>query len=91
MGKLDGKLLKVNIFWHFITLETNVILILSVNCGLKVLLWEAGRPARRPGAGGIGTKTNSAPNCSWVGAELGNKCYFVVKVISGLENTYLDS
>ena len=48
MGKLDGKLLKVNIFWHFITLETNVILILSVNCGLKVLLWEAGRPARRP-------------------------------------------
>ena len=82
MGKLDGKLLKVNIFWHFITLETNVILILSVNCGLKVLLWEAGRPARRPagrpagrpGAGGIGTKTNSAPNLSWVGvgAELGN-------------------
>ena len=47
MGKLDGKLLKVNIFWHFITLETNVILILSVNCGLKVLLWEAGRPAGR--------------------------------------------
>ena len=80
MGKLDGKLLKVNIFWHFITLETNVILILSVNCGLKVLLWEAGRPTAgrsvgRPGAGGIGTKTNSAPNCSWVGvgvwAELG--------------------
>ena len=52
MGKLDGKLLKVNIFWHFITLETNVILILSVNCGLKVLLWEAGRPARRPAGGG---------------------------------------
>ena len=48
MGKLDGKLLKVNIFWHFITLETNVILILSVNCGLKVLLWEAGRPVCRP-------------------------------------------
>ena len=74
MGKLDGKLLKVNIFWHFITLETNVILILSVNCGLKVLLWG---PAGRPGAGGIGTKTNSAPNCSWVGvgvwAELGKK------------------
>ena len=47
MGKLDGKLLKVNIFWHFITLETNVILILSVNCGLKVLLWEAGSSAGR--------------------------------------------
>ena len=75
MGKLDGKLLKVNIFWHFITLETNVILILSVNCGLKVLLWEAGQPAGQAGAGGVVTKTNSAPNCSWVGvgAELGNK------------------
>ena len=51
-------------------------------CGLKVLLWEAGRPARRPGAGGIGTKTNSAPNCSWVGvgvwAELGNKLILVL-------------
>ena len=73
MGKLDGKLLKVNIFWHFITLETNVILILSVNCGLKVLLWEA----CRPGAGGIGIQTNSAPNCSWVGigAELGKNMF----------------
>ena len=25
----------------------------------------------RPGAGGIGTKTNSAPNFGWVGVELG--------------------
>ena len=35
-------------FGFFITLETNVILTERVNCGLKVLLWEAGRPARRP-------------------------------------------
>ena len=85
MGKFDGNKSKVNSFWLFITLETNVILTIRMYCGLKVLLWEAGRPARRqvgrsvgrPGAGGIGTKTNSAPNCSWVGvgvwAELGNK------------------
>ena len=46
-----------------------------VICGLKVLLWEAGSSAGRLGAGGIGTKTNSAPNLSlvWVWAELGNK------------------
>ena len=69
MGKLDGKLLKVNIFWHFITLETNVILILSVNCGLKVLLWEDGWTVGRADAGGIGTKTNSAQ--VWLEFEIG--------------------
>ena len=77
MGKFDGNKSKVNSFWLFITLEANVILTVRVNCGLKVLLWEAGWSAGRPGAGGIGTKTNSAPNCSWVGvgvgAELGKK------------------
>ena len=66
MGKFDGNKSKVNSFWLFITLETNVILTVRMYCGLKVLLWEAGRPAcwpaGRPGAGGIGTKTNSAPN-----------------------------
>jgi len=46
----------------FIALETNFISTIIVNCCLKVLLWEAGRL----GAGGIGTKTNSAPNLSWV-------------------------
>ena len=48
-----------------------------VICGLKVLLWEAGRLVGQPGAGGIGTKTNSALNWSLVGvgveADLGNK------------------
>ena len=72
MGKLEGNKSNVNIFWLFIRLETNVILTMVVNCGLKVIFWEA----FRPDAGGIGTKTNSAPNCSWVGvgvwAELGN-------------------
>ena len=66
MGKFDGNKSKVNSFRLFITLEANVILTVRVNCGLKVLLWEAGRPAGRlagpPVAGGIGTKTNSAPN-----------------------------
>ena len=71
MGKLDGSKSKGNSFWLLITLETNFILTMIVNCGLKVLLWEAGRS----GAGGIGTKTNSASNCSlvWVEAELGKK------------------
>ena len=46
----------------------------------------------RPGAGGIGTKTNSAPNFSWVGvgvgAELGNNFAFVIEVLLGLESTW---
>ena len=42
------------------------------------------------GAGGIGTKTNSADNCSWVGVgtELGNKV--VIQGIS-LLTTFLNS
>ena len=48
MGKFDGNKSKVNSFWLFITLETNVILTIRMYCGFKVLLWEAGRPARRP-------------------------------------------
>ena len=84
MGKVDGSKTKVNSFWLFITLETNFIITMKVNCGLKVLLWEVGRSAGRPGAGGIGTKTNSAPNFSWVGvgvgAELGNNFAFEVEV-----------
>ena len=48
MGKFDGNKSKVNSFWLFITLETNVILTIRMYCGLKVLLLEAGRPARRP-------------------------------------------
>ena len=53
----------------------NFLLTIIVFFGLKVLLWEAGWSAGRLGAGGIGTKTNSAPNLSWVWvwAELGNK------------------
>ena len=53
----------------------NFLLKIIVFFGLKVLLWEAGWMAGWPGAGGIGTKTNSAPNLSWVWvwAELGNK------------------
>ena len=47
MGKFDGNRSKINSFWLFITLETNVILTMRVNCGLKVLLWEGGQPARR--------------------------------------------
>ena len=43
-GQFDGIKSKVNRFWLFMTLETNVILTERVNCGLKVLLWEAGRP-----------------------------------------------
>ena len=43
MGKLDGNKSKVNSFWLFITLETNLILTMIVNCGLKVLLWKVGR------------------------------------------------
>ena len=43
MGKLDGSKSKGNSFWLFITLETNFILTMIVNCGLKVLLWEVGR------------------------------------------------
>ena len=35
--------LKLSFFWLFITLETNVLLTMIVICGLKVLLWEAGR------------------------------------------------
>ena len=62
MGKFDGNKSKVNSFWLFITLETNVLLTMIAICGLKVLLWEAGRLVGRPGAGGIGTKTNSALN-----------------------------
>ena len=70
MGELDENKSKVSCFWLFITVETNVLLTMIVICGLKVLLWEAGRlvgrpvgrPAGRPGAGGIGTKTNSALN-----------------------------
>ena len=45
MGKFDGNRSNVNRFWLFKTLVTNVILTERVNCGLKVLLWEAGRPA----------------------------------------------
>ena len=41
--KLDGNKSKVNSFGLFITLETNVILTMRVNCGLKVLLWKVGR------------------------------------------------
>ena len=47
MGKFDGNKSKVNSFWLFITLERNVILTVRMYCGLKVLLWEAGRPAGR--------------------------------------------
>ena len=44
----------------------------------------------RPGAGGIGTKTNSAPNFSWVGvgAELGNNFAFEVEVNLSLNYTF---
>ena len=82
MGKLDGKLLKVNIFWHFITLETNVILILSVNCGLKVLLWEAGRPARRP-AGWVLEELELKPTQppTVVGLGLGFGLSLAIKVV----------
>ena len=61
MDKLDGK---VNSFWLFITLETNVILTMRVNCGLKVLLWVDGagrvleelelKPTQPPTAVGLG-------------------------------------
>ena len=77
MGKWYGIKSKIIFFWLFITLETNVLLTMIVICGLKVLLWEAGSSVGRPGAGGIGTKTNSALNWSLVGvgveADLGNK------------------
>ena len=73
MGELDENKFKVNCFWLFTTIETNFISSMNVICSSKVLLWEDGRMAGRAGAGGIGTKTNSAPNSSWVGvgAELG--------------------
>ena len=71
---------------------------MRVNYGLKLHLSEAGWNASwsvswligRPGAGGIGTKTKSAPNFSWVGvrAELGNNFAFVIEVLLGLESTW---
>ena len=59
-------------------------------CGSKVLLREDSWSAGWAGAGGIGTKTNSAPNFSWVGvgAELGNDFAFVIEVLLGLESTW---
>ena len=49
----------------------------STSLGGRLVGRLVGRPAGRPGAGGIGTKTNSAPNCCWDGvgveAELGNE------------------
>ena len=38
LSKLDGKRSKVTSFWLFMTLETNNILTMLDNCGLKVLL-----------------------------------------------------
>ena len=62
MGKFDGNKSKVNSFWLFITLETNVLLTMIVICGLKVLLWEVGRvleelelkPTQQPTLVGLG-------------------------------------
>ena len=68
MGKFDGNKSKVNSFRLLITLETNVILTIRVNCGLKVLLWETGRTSA-PGAGELELKPTQPPTN--VGLRLG--------------------
>ena len=52
--------IRIIVFRLFMKLETNFPWTMKGIFGSKVLLWEAGRPACWPGAGGIGTKTNSA-------------------------------
>ena len=65
MGELDENKSKIRCSWLFIAVETNVLLTMVVICGLKVLLWEAGRMLEE-----LELKPTQPPTVVWLGLGL---------------------